>query len=92
MKEFLDKHPKFKNPYFYLGIVAVIFSAAGVDIVTLSSWPLLAAALLSIVNSPFTLLCVIFALLAMFNDNSTSGLDGADKLKEIFTIKKKDGK
>ena len=92
MKEFLDKHPKLKNPYFYLGIVAVIFSAAGVDIVTLRSWPLLAAALLSIVNSPFTLLCVIFALLAMFNDNSTSGLDGADKLKEIFTIKKKDGK
>ena len=92
MKEFLDKHPKLKNPYFYLGIVAVIFSAAGVDIVTLSSWPLLAAALLSIVNSPFTLLCVIFALLAMFNDNSTSGLDGADKLKEIFTIKKKDDK
>ena len=92
MKEFLDKHPKLKNPYFYLGIVAVIFSAAGVDIVTLSSWPLLAAALLSIVNSPFTLLCVIFALLAMFNDNSTSGLDGVDKLKEIFTIKKKDNK
>lgn len=92
MKEFLDKHPKLKNPYFYLGIVAVIFSAAGVDIVTLSSWPLLAAALLSIVNNPFTLLCVILALLAMFNDNSTSGLDGVDKLKEIFTIKKKDNK
>ena len=51
MKEFLDKHPKFKNPYFYLGIVAVVFSAAGVDIATLSSWPLLAAALLSIVNN-----------------------------------------
>ena len=83
---------KLKNPYFILGIVAVIFSAAGVDIATLSSWPLFAAALLSIVNSPFTLLCVIFALLAMFNDNSTSGLDGVDKLKEIFTIKKKDSK
>lgn len=83
---------KLKNPYFLLGIVAVIFSAAGVNVATLSSWPLLAAALLSIVNSPFTLLCVIFALLAMFNDNSTSGLDGVDKLKEIFTIKKKGDK
>ena len=92
MKEFLDKHPKLKNPYFYLGIVAVIFSAANIEVATLTSWPLLAAALLSIVNSPFTLLCVVLALLAMFNDNSTSGLDGADKLKEIFTIKKKDGK
>lgn len=83
---------KLRNPYFLLGIVAVIFSAAGVNIATLSSWPLLAAALLSIVNSPFTLLCVILALLAMFNDNSTCGLDGIDKLKEIFTIKKKDSK
>ena len=83
---------KLKNPYFLLGIVAVVFASAGVDIVTLSSWPLLAAALLSIVNSPFTLLCVIFALLAMFNDNSTSGLDGIEKLKEIFTIKKRGDK
>ena len=83
---------KLRNPYFLLGIVAVIFASAGVDVATLSSWPLLAAALLSIVNSPFTLLCVIFALLAMFNDNSTSGLDGVDKLKDIFTIKKKGDK
>ena len=83
---------KLKHPYFLLCIVAVIFTAAGVDIATLSSWPLLAAALLSIVNNPFTLLCVVLALLAMFNDNSTSGLDGTDKLKEIFTIKKRGDK
>ena len=81
---------KLKNPYFLLGIVAVVFASAGVDVATLSSWPLLAAALLSIVNNPFTLLCVVLALLAMFNDNSTSGLDGADKLKKVFTIKKGD--
>ena len=83
---------KLKNPYFILGVISVIFASAGVDVATLSSWPLLAAALLSILNSPFTLLCVIFALLAMFNDNSTCGLDGIDKLKEIFTIKKKGDK
>ena len=83
---------KLKNPYFLLGIVAVVFASAVVDVATLSSWPLLAAALLSIVNSPFTLLCVIFALLAMFNDNSTPGLDGINKLKEIFTIKEKGDK
>lgn len=83
---------KLRNPYFILGVISVIFASAGVDVATLSSWPLLAAALLSILNSPFTLLCVIFALLAMFNDNSTSGLDGVDKLKKIFTIKKKGDK
>ena len=90
MKEFLDKHPKLKNPYFILGILATIFTAANIDIATLSSWPLLAAALLSIVNNPFTLLCVVFALLAMFNDDSTSVRDGVEKLKGIFTIKKGD--
>ena len=90
MKEFLDKKKKKKNPYFILGILATIFTAANIDIATLSSWSLLAAALLSIVNNPFTLLCVVLALLAMFNDNSTSGLDGADKLKKVFTIKKGD--
>lgn len=92
MKEFLDKHPKLKNPYFILGILATIFTAANIDIATLSSWSLLAAALLSIVNNPFILLCVVLALLAMFNDNSTPGLDGINKLKEIFTIKKKGDK
>lgn len=92
MRDFLNKHPKLKNPYFYLGIVATVFAAGGVDVATLSSWPLLAAALMSILESPFTLLCVALALLAMFNDNSTCGLDGVDKLKKIFTIKKKDNK
>ena len=83
---------KLRNPYFLLGIVAVVFASAGVDVATLSSWPLLADALLSILNNPFTLLCVVLALLAMFNDNSTPGLVGINKLKEIFTIKKKGDK
>ena len=83
---------KLRNPYFLLGIVAVIFASAGVDVATLSSWPLLADALLSILNNPFTLLCVVLAVLAMFNDNSTPGLDGINKLKEIFTIKEKGDK
>ena len=31
MKDFLDKYPKFKNPYFYLSVIGLIFSASGVD-------------------------------------------------------------
>ena len=31
MKQFFVEHPKLKNPYFYLSIVALIFSASGVD-------------------------------------------------------------
>ena len=31
MKDFLDKYPKFKNPYFYLSVIGLIFSASGID-------------------------------------------------------------
>lgn len=85
MKDFLDKHPKLKNPMFYIGLIAVIFVGAGIDVSTLTSWQLLGQALLSIAENPFTLACVIVAILGVFNDNGTEGLDGLDK---IFKIKK----
>ena len=85
MKDFLDKHPKLKNPMFYIGLIAIIFASAGIDATTLTSWNLLGQALLSIVENPFTLICVIVAILGVFNDNGSEGLDGLDK---IFKIKK----
>lgn len=75
---------KFKNPYFILGIIAIIFSSAGVDIGTLTNWKLFIEAILSILNNPFAILCVVVAILGVWNDNSSSGLD---KLN-IFAIKK----
>ena len=76
MKEFLDKYPKFKNPYFYLSIIGLIFASAGVDFNTLTSWQLLGNALLSILNNPVSVLAVATALIGIWNDNSTKGLDG----------------
>lgn len=81
MKQFLDKHPKLKNPMFYIGLIAIIFASAGIDATTLTSWNLLLTALLSIVENPFTLICVIIAVVGVFNDNSTSGIDGLEKFK-----------
>ena len=52
MKDFLDKHPKLKNPYFWLSIVGLLFASAGIDFQTLTSWQLLGEALLSILNNP----------------------------------------
>ena len=76
---------KLRNPWFILSIIAIIFAGAGIDVATLTSWQLLGQALLSIVENPFTLICVIVAILGVFNDNGTEGLDGLDK---IFKIKK----
>lgn len=76
MKQFLLNHPKLRNPYFYLSVVALIFSASGVDFNQLTSWTLLGQALLNIINNPVSVVAVITAFLGIWNDNSTKGLDG----------------
>ena len=82
MKQFLDAHPKLKNPYFYLSVVGLIFSASGVDFTQLTSWNLFWQALLGILENPVCVVAVITALLGIWNDNSTKGLDRI-KNKEV---------
>ena len=82
MKQFLDTHPKLKNPYLYLSVIGLIFSASGVDFTQLTSWNLFGQALLGILNNPVCVVAVITALLGIWNDNSTKGLDGI-KNKEV---------
>ena len=74
MKEFF-KNSKFRNPYFYLSLVALIFSASGVDFNQLTSWALLGQALVGILNNPVSIVAVITAFLGIWNDNGTKGLD-----------------
>ena len=74
MKEFL-KNPKFKNPWFWLGLVSIIFGSAGVDMNTLTSWGELSQAVLGILQNPVAVMAVIGGILGVFNDNGTKGLD-----------------
>ena len=74
MKEFFN-NAKFKNPYFWLSMFGLIFAAAGIDFNTLTSWQLLGEALLSIVANPVSIVAVITAMLGVWNDNSTKGMD-----------------
>lgn len=70
---------KFKNPYFWLSTVALIFSASGIDFNTLTSWQLMGQALISIISNPVAVVAVITAFLGIWNDNSTKGLDKIKK-------------
>lgn len=74
MKEFFS-NPKFKNPIFWTSLIAILFASAGVDFNTLTSWKLLLDALLSIFSNPVAITSVIIALVGVFNDNSTNGMD-----------------
>jgi hypothetical protein len=81
MREFI-KNPKFRNGYFWLSLVALIFSAAGIDFNTLTSWQLLGEALLSILNNPVSVVAVITAMLGIWNNNDTKGLDPIKNKKD----------
>ena len=74
MKQFLS-NPKFKSPYFWLSIIGLFFSASGIDFNTLTSWQLFGEALMTIFENPVSIVAVITALVGIFNDNSSRGLD-----------------
>lgn len=63
-----------KNIFFWLGLVGVVFAAAGVDFNTLTSWKLLLDSLLSILSNPVALLSVVLAIVGVFVDPTTRGL------------------
>ena len=75
---------KLKNPYFWLSVFALIFSASGIDFQTLTSWQLLVQAFMDILMNPVAIVAIITAFLGIWNDNSTKGLDG-------FMLEKKEG-
>ena len=64
---------RMKNPYFWTGLIAIIFGTAGVDFNTLTDWNLLWQAVLGIGNNPVSLMAVILAMLGVFVDTSTEG-------------------
>lgn len=72
---------KLKNPYFWLALIALIFSAAGIEFEQLTSWGLLFQAILDIVQNPVSIVAIITAFLGIWNDNSTKGLDGVTNKK-----------
>lgn len=83
MRNFLS-NPKFKSPYFWLSIIALIFSAAGIDFNALTNWNLFFEALLSILNNPVSVVAVCTALIGIYNNNDTKGIDSIKpKQKEI---------
>lgn len=65
---------RLKNPYFWLGLGGIVFSSAGVDFKTLTSWNLLGDALLNILANPVSVVAVSAAVIGVFVDPSTKGL------------------
>lgn len=65
---------RIKNPYFWIGLIAMFLCAIGIDASTLTSWKTLLDALRDFISNPFLVGSVIVALITYVNDPTTAGL------------------
>lgn len=70
----LNLKVRIKNPWFWIGIGAIILSAMGVDPAMFTSWNLVWEAIADLFTNPFQLFTVVFAVLAVFIDPTTAGI------------------
>lgn len=62
-----------KNPFFWVGLVAMFFCAIGIDASTLTSWDVLVDSLKGLISNPYLLGTVIVALFGYVIDPTTAG-------------------
>lgn len=75
---------RFKNPYFWIGLIGIMFSAAGIDLKTLTSWDILLTNIINILNNPFLLISVIMAITGVFIDPTTEGAKDCQNKQEVL--------
>ena len=63
-----------KNPYFWIGLIAVILAAVGVSPECLTSWAILWEKVIGLLGNPFAIGCTIVAVIGYVNDPTTKGL------------------
>ena len=65
---------RFKNPWFWVGLVGVVLSAMGVSADMFTSWKAVWDAVVNLVSNPFMLGSVAMAVLGIFVDPTTAGV------------------
>lgn len=65
---------RFKNPWFWIGVLGVIFTAMEISPETITSWTILKDQLISLISNPYMLVTVIMAVLGVFVDPTTKGI------------------
>ncbi len=65
---------RFKNPWFWVGLVGVVLTATGMDPEMFTSWGALCDAVLDVLKNPFLLGTAALAVLGVFVEPTTKGL------------------
>ena len=80
---------RFKNPWFWLGLIGLFFTAIGVSPETLTSWAALKRALVDFIGNPFLIGTAAIALLGQFIDPTTAGVSDS-KQAMTYTAPRKE--
>lgn len=65
---------RYKNPYFWFGLLGVILSAMGVSPEMFTSWDLVMQQATDLVSNPFMIGSVVLAVTGVFVNPTTKGL------------------
>ena len=80
---------RFKNPWFWVGILGVIFTAMGVSPESITSWEILKAQIFDLLNNPYMLFSVFVAVLGVFIDPTTGGVKDTKQAPKYSLPKRK---
>ena len=67
------------NPYFWIGLVAVVLASVGVSPESLTSWAILKDQLLALIGNPFAIGCVAIAVIGYVIDPTTRGIGDSEQ-------------
>lgn len=70
---------RFKNPWFWVGVVSVAITAIGVDPQSFTSWAAVWNGIVSVLANPVQLVTMCLAVLAVFIDPTTAGVTDSDR-------------
>lgn len=79
---------RIKNPWFWVGIGAVILTAMGIDPSIFTSWDVVWTTVVNLFTNPFQLFTVAFAVLAIFIDPTTAGISDSEQVMSYTKPKK----
>lgn len=66
---------RIKNPWFWVSLVGVILTAMGESPEMFTSWAAVADAIIALLSNPYMLGCVALAVLGVFIDPTTKGVN-----------------
>ena len=80
---------RFKNPWFWVGVVSVAITAIGVDPMTFTSWEAVWVGVTNVLGNPVQLVTMCLAILSVFVDPTTAGITDSETALTYTAPKKK---